>query len=237
MQDSSHHATRRPELTTPTSVGPARAVALVAGPATFLLLIALPVAGTGGAGQRLAAIFAWVIVYWLTEALPLSVTALLSSGLAIVLGVGSATRVLAPYADPVIFLFVGSFILAEAMRETDLDRRFALGLPSHPWSVGHPHAGAATRRGGGDHVCGLAVGQQHGDDGHDAADRPGPVAGAGPDRRCGRQPLPGGLPAIVYGSGSVPLSEMIRAGAVLDLIGIAVIWLSLRWLCPLVGVM
>ena len=30
---------------------------------------------------------------------------------------------------------------------------------------------------------------------------------------------------------------MIRAGAVLDLIGIAVIWLSLRWLCPLVGVM
>jgi sodium-dependent dicarboxylate transporter 2/3/5 len=43
--------------------------------------------------------------------------------------------------------------------------------------------------------------------------------------------------AIVYGSGLVPLREMIRAGAVLDAVGIAIIWLSLRLLCPLLGVM
>jgi sodium-dependent dicarboxylate transporter 2/3/5 len=41
--------------------------------------------------------------------------------------------------------------------------------------------------------------------------------------------------AIVYGSGLVPLREMMRAGFLLDLGGSALIWLGLRILCPLVG--
>ena len=43
--------------------------------------------------------------------------------------------------------------------------------------------------------------------------------------------------AIVYGTGLVPLREMIRAGLWLDLAGSIVIWVSLRLLCPLLGVM
>jgi sodium-dependent dicarboxylate transporter 2/3/5 len=43
--------------------------------------------------------------------------------------------------------------------------------------------------------------------------------------------------AIVYGSGLVPLREMIRSGFWLDVIGIGVIWLGLRVLCPLFGVL
>jgi sodium-dependent dicarboxylate transporter 2/3/5 len=42
--------------------------------------------------------------------------------------------------------------------------------------------------------------------------------------------------AIVYGSGLVPLREMIRSGVVLDLAGGLLIWLGLRVLCPLFGV-
>lgn len=42
--------------------------------------------------------------------------------------------------------------------------------------------------------------------------------------------------AIVFGSGLVPLKEMIRAGVVLDLAGGVLIWVGLRILCPLVGV-
>ena len=42
--------------------------------------------------------------------------------------------------------------------------------------------------------------------------------------------------AIVYGSGLVPLREMIRSGILLDVLGGAVIWLGLRVLCPLTGV-
>ena len=51
----------------------------------------------------------------MTEAIPLPATALVSSALAIVAGVAPARQVLAPYADPVIFLFLGSFLLAEAL--------------------------------------------------------------------------------------------------------------------------
>jgi sodium-dependent dicarboxylate transporter 2/3/5 len=43
--------------------------------------------------------------------------------------------------------------------------------------------------------------------------------------------------AIVYGTGLVPLREMIRAGLWLDLAGSIVIWVSLRVLCPALGVM
>jgi sodium-dependent dicarboxylate transporter 2/3/5 len=43
--------------------------------------------------------------------------------------------------------------------------------------------------------------------------------------------------AIVYGSGLVPLREMARAGSLLDVAGAALIWLSLRLLCPLLGLM
>jgi len=41
--------------------------------------------------------------------------------------------------------------------------------------------------------------------------------------------------AIVYGSGLVPLKEMVRAGLLFDLAGAAIIWVGLRALCPLVG--
>lgn len=43
--------------------------------------------------------------------------------------------------------------------------------------------------------------------------------------------------AIVYGSRLVPLGEMIRAGLYLDVTGAVLIWLGLRVLCPLFGVL
>ena len=41
--------------------------------------------------------------------------------------------------------------------------------------------------------------------------------------------------AIVFGSGAVPLREMIRSGVLLDLVGAAAIWVGLRVLCPIAG--
>jgi len=41
--------------------------------------------------------------------------------------------------------------------------------------------------------------------------------------------------AIVYGTGLVPLGSMIRAGLIFDLVGAVLIWITLRLLCPLVG--
>jgi sodium-dependent dicarboxylate transporter 2/3/5 len=103
-----------------------RAAGLAVGPAAAAAVLALPLEGVGAEGRTLLAVFVWTVVYWVTEALPIPVTALLSSLLAILLGIAPARSVLAPYADPVIFLFVGSFMLAEATRATGLDRRLAL---------------------------------------------------------------------------------------------------------------
>lgn len=75
--------------------------------------------------RRLLGILVMAICFWTTEAIPLAATALLASALAITTGVAPARTVLAPYADPVIFLFVGSFLLAEAFRKYGLDRRIA----------------------------------------------------------------------------------------------------------------
>jgi sodium-dependent dicarboxylate transporter 2/3/5 len=75
--------------------------------------------------HRLAAIIALVVALWVSEALPLPVSALLGPLLAIVLRVAPAQKALASFADPIIFLFIGSFIIAEAMYAHSLDRRIA----------------------------------------------------------------------------------------------------------------
>ena len=89
-------------------------------------------------GHRLAAIFAAVVVLWITEALPIAVTALLIAPAMIVTGVCDATTAFASYADPLLFLFVGGFFIARAMSRHRLDRRIAGSLVSLPWVRGRP---------------------------------------------------------------------------------------------------
>jgi sodium-dependent dicarboxylate transporter 2/3/5 len=103
-----------------------RTAGLIAGPVVFLALLAVPLPVAAPA-HRLAAILAMMVVLWVTEALPLAVTALVGPILAIVLGVAPAKAELAPFGDPIIFLFIGSFMLAEAMFVHGLDRRIAFG--------------------------------------------------------------------------------------------------------------
>jgi len=69
---------------------------------------------------------------------PVPVTALIASVLSVLLGIGSSQVVLAAYADPIIFLFIGSFILAAAFQETGLDRRVAFALLRLPWATRSP---------------------------------------------------------------------------------------------------
>jgi sodium-dependent dicarboxylate transporter 2/3/5 len=108
-----------------------RAGGLVAGPALAVLVFALNPGGHPPEARRLLAIVTLVVVWWMSEAIPLPATALVGSALAIAAGIAPAREVLAPYANPVIFLFLGSFLLAEAFRKYGLDRRvarFLLGL-------------------------------------------------------------------------------------------------------------
>jgi sodium-dependent dicarboxylate transporter 2/3/5 len=98
---------------------------LFAGPAAAVALYLLNPGGHPPEGRRLLAVLALTIAWWVTEAIPLPATALLASALAVILGVAPARAVLAPYADPVMFLFVGSFLLAEGFKKYGLDRRVA----------------------------------------------------------------------------------------------------------------
>ncbi len=79
-----------------------------------------------------------MVILWITEALPLAVTALIGPVLAIILQVAPARTVFAPFADPIIFLFIGSFMLAEAMFAHGLDRRIAYGALSSRAVGGSP---------------------------------------------------------------------------------------------------
>ncbi len=101
-----------------------RTAGFIIAPLVFAALLAIP-SGLPFAARRLGAILLMMVVLWITEALPLSVTALLGPVLAVVLGVAPVRTVFAPFADPIIFLFIGSFMLAEAMFVHGLDRRIA----------------------------------------------------------------------------------------------------------------
>lgn len=70
---------------------------------------------------------------WVSEALPLPVTALLVAVLVIATGIASPAEVFAVFADPILFLFIGSFILAEAMQVHGLDKRFASLVLQNRW--------------------------------------------------------------------------------------------------------
>ncbi|MDO8461963.1 MAG: DASS family sodium-coupled anion symporter [Deltaproteobacteria bacterium] len=116
-----------------------KSVGLFLGPILFILILCLPFPTLSPAAHRLSAVLLWVVVYWITEAIPLPSTALLGAVLAILLGVEKSAKVLAPFANPVIFLFIGSFLLAKAMEAHHLDKRISLWLLS---KLGHSQARA-----------------------------------------------------------------------------------------------
>ncbi|MEQ8844265.1 MAG: DASS family sodium-coupled anion symporter [Phycisphaerales bacterium] len=78
------------------------------------------------AARVTAAVASLMAVWWLTEAIPLSATALLPLALLPLLGARAIGEVASPYANPVIFLFLGGFMLGLAMERWGLHKRIAL---------------------------------------------------------------------------------------------------------------
>ncbi len=84
------------------------------------------------------AIMGFCLVFWLTEVIPLSMTALLGVTVAVILGVVSVKKAFLSLGHPVILLFIGSFLIAQAMTKHGLDRRFALNLLSKEFFIKSP---------------------------------------------------------------------------------------------------
>ena len=106
-------------------------IGLFLGPIVFLVIYFIPLP-LEPAQQSLAAIFSFVIVYWLMEPIPIPVTAVLALAMCVLFGVASADSVFGAFASDTIFLFIGAFIIAQAMMVHGLDRRFAFRVLSIP---------------------------------------------------------------------------------------------------------
>ncbi len=106
-----------------------RALILVAG--LLLLgatwLVPAP-AGLSAEAWRVAGVGALMALWWVSEVIPLPATALVPLVLLPPLGLATIGDAAAPYANPVIFLFLGGFVIAAALSRCGLHRRIALGI-------------------------------------------------------------------------------------------------------------
>lgn len=106
---------------------------LILAPVAFAVVWQAELPALSPEAHRLAAVLATVVTLWITEAVAMPVTALLGASLCVLLRVAPAKEAFAPFADPIMFLFIGSFILARAIFLHGLDRRLAFGALSLGW--------------------------------------------------------------------------------------------------------
>jgi len=105
--------------------GGRRALSLASAAGLAALAYAFPLPGLGEEARRLAAVMAAVGVLWVSEALPLAATALLGPAVAVAAGVAPAKDAFAALANPIVLLFVGSFLLARALEVHRVSERIA----------------------------------------------------------------------------------------------------------------
>ena len=101
---------------------------LFLGPILFLIISNLPSALISEKGDAVIAIAIWMIIWWITEAVSISVTALLPLLLFPLLDILPIAEVGANYGSPIIFLFFGGFVMALALEKVNLHKRIALTI-------------------------------------------------------------------------------------------------------------
>jgi sodium-dependent dicarboxylate transporter 2/3/5 len=123
-----------------------RTVGLFLGPIVLAAMLLIPF-DLDGNQHRLAAILAFVVVWWVTEAIPIPMTALLGVVLCALLeatppppeGDSSVDVVFGLFTDDTVMLFIGSFIIAQAMVVHGLHRRLAYRVLSLSWVGGNTY--------------------------------------------------------------------------------------------------
>src|SRR3990170_3285005 len=104
---------------------------MVLGPALFFLVLAIPTPEEmPEMAKGVLAISVWMIVWWITEAIPVYATALLPIGLLPVLGVLPVKDVASEYMHPIIVILLGMFMIALAIEKSGLHRKIAFELIS-----------------------------------------------------------------------------------------------------------
>jgi len=107
----------------------AHRIGLILGPLAFALAALLPPPGGMAPGAWLVAgLVLWMAAWWMTEAVPLTVTALLPFVVLPLAGVSDADKVASTYYSPILFLLLGGAFIALAIERTGLHRRLSLAI-------------------------------------------------------------------------------------------------------------
>jgi solute carrier family 13 (sodium-dependent dicarboxylate transporter), member 2/3/5 len=96
------------------------------GPGLFALAYILPLPGLAPEARGVLGLTFWMATWWVAEVLPIYATALLPVVIFPLIGAPSLQRSSLNYADDVVFLFLGGFLVARAVERVRLDQRFAL---------------------------------------------------------------------------------------------------------------
>jgi sodium-dependent dicarboxylate transporter 2/3/5 len=100
-----------------------------AGPALFIfILTGIHPAGMSPEAQAVMAVTVWISVWWITESVPLPVTSLLPIILFPILKVSAIGAITSAYGHPLVFLYIGGFLLAIAIEKTGLHNRIAINI-------------------------------------------------------------------------------------------------------------
>lgn len=103
-------------------------IGLFLGPMLFFILINLPEIVVSESADAVIAVALWMIIWWVTEAVSISVTALLPLLLFPLLKIMPIGEVGANYGSPIVFLFFGGFVMALALEKVNLHKRIALNI-------------------------------------------------------------------------------------------------------------
>ena len=101
---------------------------LFLGPILFLIILNLPFELVSEQGDMVIATAVWMVIWWITEAVSISVTALLPLILFPLLKIMPINDVGANYGSSIVFLFFGGFVMALALEKVNLHKRIALSI-------------------------------------------------------------------------------------------------------------
>lgn len=105
-----------------------RRIALAAGPLAFALVRVIEPGGLSGPPNSVLGMALWMGIWWISECLPLAVTALLPIALFPLLGVATIKVAASHFANEVVYLYLGGFLLAAALEHWQGHRRLALNV-------------------------------------------------------------------------------------------------------------
>ena len=105
----------------------------VLGPLCAIIIWLMPIDGLSEQAHHLLAVMSLIAIWWITEPIAIPLTSLFGPTLCVILGIVPIKDAYDQFANPMIFLFMGGFLLAKGMMVNGLDKRIAYGIMSMKW--------------------------------------------------------------------------------------------------------